>query len=102
MIVIFTFSWSYPGREEWLFSMGSIFCVETIRKLSDTLSLVLLRMVSDTDPELIQLTEHIRQEITHDGGSPMDRLHRLVQELCLYDENAQQFFERVTTSNVET
>ena len=54
----------HPDEEEVLFSMHSVFRIGKMRKIQERLWEVNLTLTSDTDPDLMCLTEHLRETFT--------------------------------------
>jgi tetratricopeptide (TPR) repeat protein len=94
---------SYDEKnEEILFSMHSIFHIGEIKNINENKRLweVNLTLVSDNDPQLCALTEHIREE-TYSHAKGWSRLSDLSIKLNQF-ERAQQIFEMMVTQTCDS
>ena len=91
----------YKGEDEILFSMHSIFRIGEIKQIDGNIRLwqVDLTFTSDNDPEIHELTKHIREETSPDEKG-WHRLGGLLIQLGEFDK-AQQVFDSLLdqTSN---
>ncbi|CAF3400181.1 unnamed protein product [Rotaria socialis] len=83
----------FSGNEkEWLFSMGSVFRIDSLkRQRDDEVWTVELTLTSDKDPQLTQLTDHMRKKLV--DTNPFVQLGRLMVEMGAF-ERAKSFFQR--------
>lgn len=77
-------------EKEWLFSMGSVFRINTVEKSKENVWVVDLTFTSDRDQQLMALTQHLRKTIEDDN--PSYQFGRLMLEM---DElkTAEKFYQ---------
>ncbi|CAF1479383.1 unnamed protein product [Adineta steineri] len=80
------------GENEVLFSMGTVFRIENVtQQHSDgDFWLVQLTLTNANDPQLIELTRYMREQVKH--ANPRDRLYNLLIHIGKYTQ-AQSFFQ---------
>ncbi|CAF5078482.1 unnamed protein product [Rotaria sp. Silwood1] len=83
----------FEGEEEILFSMHSVFRIETMKQINENNRLwqIDLTLTSDNDPELHELTESIRKDTCSDAEG-WDRLGVLLIKLGQFN-NAQEVYD---------
>ncbi|CAF3913270.1 unnamed protein product [Rotaria sp. Silwood1] len=84
------------GEKEILFSMGTMFRIHNIEKLSNGIWEVKLVLNAVDDIQLHQLTEHMRAELQ--GPQPLFTLGRLMKTLGQYDKA--KYFYRILMNEV--
>jgi tetratricopeptide (TPR) repeat protein len=91
----------YQGEEEILFSMHSVFRIGQVKQIdnNDRLWQVDLTLTSDSDPQLLALTERMREE-TYPHLKGWYRLGNLLVKLAQFDK-AQQVFDIMLDQTTE-
>ena len=87
------------GEKEILFSMGTIFRIQQIEKLSSGVWKVQLNLNGDEDVRLHRLTKHMRIEF--EGLHPLFMIGRLMRTLGQY-ENAEHFYQMLISQSEST
>ena len=77
-------------EKEWLFSMGSVFRIGSVKKNKENIWMVDLTLTSDHDRQLMELTQHLRKTI--EDVNPIYQFGRLMLEM---DElkTAEKFYQ---------
>ncbi|CAF3954853.1 unnamed protein product [Rotaria sp. Silwood1] len=88
----------FAGKEyEWLFSMGSVFRIESMEESREGLCCISLILTNDSDEQLKTLTDYMRRQIWN--PNPLLRLGNLMCEMSDFAQ-AEHFFQ--VSTHVET
>ncbi|CAF4653032.1 unnamed protein product, partial [Rotaria socialis] len=91
---------SFSYEKETLFSMHTIFRIVDVRRNEGQYWNIILSLTSDTDPELMKLTDHLRQEIG--GGSHLQQLGNLMLKMGKFDRAKYMFTTERNITNEGT
>jgi tetratricopeptide (TPR) repeat protein len=89
---------AHKDEEEWLFSMGSVFRIDTTERLADNTELIRLTSMNDNDEQLAMLKEHF-QNFVKDKNVCLN-FARLMHQLAHW-EGSRKFYQKSLDKETE-